>query len=283
MNKKKLGIVVDSTFKLDQAFIEKEQIEVVYLDILVDNKIYKDGEISNEAIYEALGRNQKVTTSQPTPNRFKEAYEKLINEGYEHVICLTISASLSGTFNSANLAKDMLEDSSKVTVFDTKTAICGSEYITEALALLREKEESLETLLPKFKDKMATGSVMFTVDDLGILVKSGRLSKIQGMIGNLLKIKPILRFEQGKLEVEHKVRSNDNVIKYLINEVGKLQEKAKTVVKIAYTTTNDMALLLEKEIKAKYQDVKVSFSGKISAVVAVHVGSAGLGIYLTNE
>lgn len=283
MNNKKIGIVVDSTFKLDKDFQEKEAIEVVYLDIIVDNQVFKDGEVSNETIYEAMSRNKKVTTTQPTPARFKDAFDKLLNEGYEHVICLTISASLSGTNNSANLAKSMLDDPTRVTVIDTRTAICGSEYIAESLVQLRSQETEINVILEKLEQKMAQGSVIFTVDDLGILVKSGRLSKLSGMIGNLLKIKPILRFDQGKLEVEHKVRSSDNVIKYLVQEVGKLQEKAKTIVKIAYTTTSDLGLQLEKEIKAKFNDVKVSFSGKISAVVAVHVGSAGLGIYLTNE
>ena len=120
MNKNKIGVVVDSTFKMNASFIQEKDIRVVYLDILVGDKTYKDGELTNDEIYAFMDKNIKVTTSQPAPNRFMNAYQSLLDDGYEHVICLTVSESLSGTFNSANLAKGMLEDPSKVTVFDTK-------------------------------------------------------------------------------------------------------------------------------------------------------------------
>ncbi|HKL61063.1 MAG TPA: DegV family protein [Acholeplasma sp.] len=283
MNKNKIGIVVDSTFKLSKSFLSQHQIEVAYLDIIVDDKTFKDGEITNDELFNQMMQNKKVSTSQPTPSRFVEAFEAQFKKGFEHVICLTISAGLSGTYNSANLAKTMTTSPEKVTVIDTKTTICGSEYLTEQLVLLCDQKDSIKSVIDAFHFKRDKGSLIFTVDDLNILVKGGRLSRLQGMIGNLLKIKPILRFDQGKLDVEHKVRSNDNVIKYIVNEVQKLSVKAKTVVRISFTTANDMGHMLEKEILSKFNNVSVSFSGIISAVVAVHVGKAGLGIYLTTE
>ncbi|MDY0210371.1 MAG: DegV family protein [Acholeplasma sp.] len=283
MNKNKIGIVVDSTFKVNEAFLKEKDIRVVYLDIIVGDKTYKDGEVSNEQIYEMMDKNIKVTTSQPAPNRFMNAYQSLLDDGYESVICLTVSSSLSGTFNSANLGKDMLEDPTKVMVYDTKSAICGAEYLTERLVHFTETLDSKEAVHIAFLEQRNKGSLIFTVDDLMLLVKSGRLSRLSGMIGNLLKIKPILRFDQGKLEVEHKVRSNENVIKYLVSEVGKLASKAKTVVRISYTTTSDLGLKFLDEIKKSYEHVSIQLSDKISAVIAVHVGKAGLGIYLGHE
>lgn len=283
MNKNKIGIVVDSTFKLSPDFLSQHQIEVAYLDIIVDEKTYVDGDITNETLFEHMMQNKKVSTSQPTPDRFVTAYETLLKKGFEHVICLTISSALSGTYNSANLAKTMVKLPDKITVIDTKTTICGSEFLTEKMVELIETKDNLKSILDSFFTLRDKGSLIFTVDDLNILVKGGRLSRLQGMIGNLLKIKPILRFDQGKLEVEHKVRNSENVIKYILNEVQKLSDKANTIVRIAYTTENDMGDILEKEIKAKFNNVTVSFSGVISAVVAVHVGKAGLGIYLTTE
>lgn len=282
MNKNKIGVVVDSTFKMNQAYIKEKDIRVVFLDILVGDQTYKDGELSNDEIYAFMDKNIKVTTSQPAPNRFMNAYQSLLDDGYEHVICLTVSETLSGTFNSANLAKGMLEDDSKVTVFDTKSAICGGEFLAEALIEQIESLDSLEAVKAAFLHTRDKGSLIFTVDDLMLLVKSGRLSKIQGMIGNLLKVKPILRFDQGKLDVEHKVRTSENVLKYLVSEVGKLAIKAKTVVRVSYTTTSDMADRFALELKEKYDNVHVKVVDRISAVIAVHVGKAGLGIYLTN-
>lgn len=283
MNQNKIGVVVDSTFKLTPEFVSKNDIRVVYLDIIVGTETFKDGDLTNEQIYAYMDQNKKVSTSQPAPNRFMIAYQSLLDEGYEHVICLTVSQSLSGTYNSALLAKDMVDEKDKITVLDTKSAICGAEYLTERLIEHIESKPSLEAVLEAFHADRSHGSLIFTVDDLNVVVKSGRLSKIQGMIGNLLKIKPILRFDQGVLNVEHKVRSTEGVLNYLTTEVGKLSTKAKTVVRITYTTTSDVAHQFCDMIKEKFDNVTVTVTGKISAVIAVHVGKAGLGIYLANQ
>ena len=283
MNKNKIGIVVDSTFNLKPEFVKENDIRVVCLDIIVGTDTYKDGDLTNDQIYAFIDQNKKVTTSQPAPNRFMVAYQSLLDDGYEHVMCLTVAQSLSGTYNSALLAKDMLDEKERVTVLDTATAICGAEYLVERLVEHVNQKESLDDIRNAFLRDRSHGSLIFTVDDLNILVKSGRLSKIQGMIGNLLKIKPILRFDQGKLSVEHKVRSTDGVVNYLTSEVGKLSEKAKTVVRITYTTTSDVAHQFYDMVKEKFDNVSVKISGTISAVIAVHVGKAGLGIYLANE
>lgn len=283
MLKPKIGVVVDSTFNLNSDFVKTHHIQTVYLDIMVSNDTYRDGDLSNDQIYAFIDQNKKVTTSQPAPNRFMIAYQTLLDEGYDHVICLTVSQSLSGTYNSAILAKDMIEEKSKVTVLDTLSAICGAEYLTERLIQHIETKDTLEAVIQAYLEDRNKGSLIFTVDDLNILVKSGRLSKIQGMIGNLLKVKPILRFDQGKLSVEHKVRSTEGILNYLTSEVSKLQQKAKTVVRITYTTTSDVAHQFHDIIKEKFDNVSVKVSGTISAVIAVHVGKAGLGIYLTNE
>lgn len=283
MNHLKLGIVVDSTFNLNPEFVKTHDIRVVYLDIMVNGDTYRDGELSNDQIYAFMDQNKKVSTSQPAPNRFMIAYQSLLDEGYESVVCLTVSQSLSGTYNSALLAKDMLENKDKVTVIDTKTAICGAEYLVERLVEHIEQNTTIESVFMAVDQDIHQGSLIFTVDDLNILVKSGRLSKIQGMIGNLLKIKPILRFDQGKLGVEHKARSTDGILTYLTQEVDKLHKKTNTVIRITYTTTSDVAHQFYDLIKDKFEDVSVKISGTISAVIAVHVGKAGLGIYLANQ
>lgn len=97
MNQNKIGVVVDSTFKLTPEFVSKNDIRVVYLDIIVGTETFKDGDLTNEQIYAYMDQNKKVSTSQPAPNRFMIAYQSLLDEGYEHVICLTVSQSLSGT------------------------------------------------------------------------------------------------------------------------------------------------------------------------------------------
>ena len=279
---RKVGLVVDSTFGLDQKFVEEAQISVVPLKVIIDSQEYVDGKIDPEIVVEALRNKKQVKTSQPSPDLFQSAYEKQL-ESYDEVLCLTLSKTLSGTINSATLAKTIL-DHDRVFVVDTESTINGSGYLAEkVLEYLDEGHTASEAIsyLDQLKDQ---GSLVFTVDNLQTLHLNGRLSKVSAMIGNILKIKPILRFRRGVLDVEHKVRSFNNVILYLVKQVEGLLELGKdVVVRIAYVDRSTEAKELQHEIFQLSEKVHVKLTGIISPVVSAHVGLGGLGIYLAYE
>ncbi|HHT54974.1 MAG TPA: DegV family protein, partial [Acholeplasma sp.] len=208
---RKIGFVVDSTFGY-----KGNEATVVPLNVFIDDKEYVDGEFDGSLVVEALEKDLKMSTSQPSPNAFLNAYEKELAKGYEHVICLTISSSLSGTFNSANLGKDILENDN-VTIIDTKTVNLGSEYILEEAIKYANLGKSLEEVIKYINDLISKGSIIFSVDNLQTLVKGGRLGRLSALIGSVLKIKPILRFKEGILNVEAKVRGLMGVFKYITN------------------------------------------------------------------
>jgi len=279
---RKVGLVVDSTFGLDEKFVKKENIIVVPLKIIIDSAEYTDGEIDPNVVVKALQEKKQVKTSQPAPELFKAAYEKQL-ETYDEVLCLTLSKTLSGTINSANLAKTIL-DNDKVIVVDTESTINGSGYLAEkVLAYLNEGRSASEAVsyLSELKEQ---GSLVFTVDNLLTLYQNGRLSKVSAYIGNILKIKPILRFRRGVLDVEHKARSFNNVILYLLKQVEMLLEYGKdVVVRIAYVDRATEAKELEQEIYQLGDNIHVKITGIISPVISAHVGLGGLGIYLAYE
>jgi len=274
-----VGIVVDSIAGLSKEFVKKNNISVVPLNVMIGQKEYVDGEFDHDLVIQALHQRIQIKTSQPAPELFMQAYENQLLS-YKEVICITISKNLSGTYNSANLAKTIL-DHNHIHIVDSETNINGIAYLVEkVLEFLDEGHNAEEALayLEKEKDK---GSLIFTVDNLQTLVQNGRLSKVQAFIGNMLKIKPILRFEKGVLEVEHKARSFANVLIYLVNETKKLLEHGKVVVRIAYVDTTTYAKELEHLIYQLGEDVSVSITGVISPVISAHVGLGGLGVYLT--
>jgi DegV family protein with EDD domain len=278
---RKVGIVVDSTFGLAKAYVEEKNITVVPLKVYIEEKEYVDGTIDPQVIVDALRDQKTLKTSQPSPEAFVKAYEEQL-EAYEQVICLTLSSTLSGTFNSANLAKTIIENE-HVYAVDSETTISGGIYLVERLVAFLETGKTAQealTLLEELKNK---GSIIFTVDNLQQLVKSGRLSRLQAIIGNALKIKPILRFRRGVLDVEHKARAFANVLKYLSGEAAKLLEQGKTIILINYVDVADKAKELQHEINQLSKDIVVRMAGVISPVVAAHIGLGGLGIYLTNE
>ncbi|MFP4187192.1 MAG: DegV family protein, partial [Acholeplasmataceae bacterium] len=123
----------------------------------------------------------------------------------------------------------------------------------------------------------------FTVNNLQTLADNGRLGRVQAFIGNVLKVKPILRFKQGVLELEHKVRSMNNVYLYLVKEIKQFLEKGRVVVRIAYVDRKTEAHELIEKVKELGDRVSVRLIGVISPVISAHVGLGGLGIYLANQ
>ena len=279
---RKVGLVVDSTFGLDQVLVDKENISVVPLKVIIDEVEYIDGTIKPSVVVEALRNKKHVKTSQPSPETFIYAYEQQLKT-YDEVIVMTLSKTLSGTVNSANLAKTIF-DNNHVAVVDTESTINGSGYLAEKMVeYLNEGHTASEGLdyLEKLKSQ---GSLVFTVDNLQTLYLNGRLSRVSAVIGNILKIKPILRFKRGVLDVEHKARSFNNVMLYLIKQVETLLDYSKdVVVRIAYVDRSTEAKQLEHEIYQLSDKIKVKLTGVISPVISAHVGLGGLGIYLAYE
>lgn len=279
--KRKVGLVVDSTFGLSRDFVKEHQISVVPLKVLIDDQEYIDGELDPNIVVSALQKGKHVKTSQPTPELFIQAYQEQLSL-FPHVLCLTLSKTLSGTVNSATLAKTILEND-QVYVVDTESTINGGLYLAEKMIAYLDEGKSVVDALHYLEEQKDKGSLIFTVDNLHTLVKNGRLSKMQAIIGNVLKIKPILRFRRGVLDLEHKVRSFKNVILYLTEEVKKMMHFGNVIVYIAFVDRSIEAKELEHELYQLGEQIQVKITGVISPVVSAHVGLGGLGIYLTNE
>lgn len=273
---RKVGFVIDSTFTY-----KNEDISVVPLKIIIDDVEYIEGQFNHDIAVNAFKEGKLLKTSQPTPNLFVEAYEHQLSLGYEHVICLTISATLSGTINGANVAKDIV-NSNNVTVIDTQSGTIGAAHIIDETLKFANEGKSLEEIISFINETIKKGSIIFSVDNLQTLVRNGRLSRVSALIGGLLKVKPILRFKEGVLTVESKARGLLGVFKYITNQVSEMiQERDKVVVRISYVDNIDYAKALEENIKALKSDkVDVKLSGVVSSVMAAHVGLGGLGIYL---
>lgn len=272
---RKVGFVIDSTFTF-----KTKDISVVPLKVIIDGVEHVEGQISNDLVVDALKNNRDLKTSQPTPNSYVEAYEHQLSLGYEHVICLTISSTLSGTINGANVAKDIV-DNEKITVIDTQSASVGATAVLENALAYAETGKSVEEVIAYINESVKKGSVIFSVDNLSTLVKNGRLSKVSAFIGGLLRVKPILRFKEGVLTVESKARGILGVFKYITAQVAEMVEKHDVVVRITYVDNLAYAEEMEKSILDLNNDkIDVQVRGIVSTVMAAHIGLGGMGIYL---
>ena len=191
----KIALIVDSACDLSMETIKEKNIKLLPLRISYSYGEFKDKvEISADEIYNNLEK-EVPKTSLPSTEDLENILISLENEGYTHVIAVTISSGLSGTFNSIRLA---LEDHPKLTshIFDTKILAMPEGIVALEVANLINDGKSFEEIvaaLPKIR-KNITG--YFTVNTLEYLKKGGRIGKVAGTIGDMLNLKPIVTVDE---------------------------------------------------------------------------------------
>lgn len=284
----KYGIVVDSTLSMSPELIEKYNIKVAPLTVTIGDKTFLS--VTNEEVLEAMEKGISVKTSQPSPNVFKEKYEEFLLNGYDEVLCVTISSTLSGTFNSANLAVDLLDDEyrDKVHVFDSESVTMGAMYYGElAIKLLYEDKLSMVQAIKHLTKAKDQGHLVFVVDDLATIYRQGRLGRIKYILGSILRVKPLLVFERNVLDIASRsARGFKGAFKFIISRIGDFIEKHPNKhyeAWLAYVDQKGEAENLKKLINENYPQVNVKWSGLVNHVITAHIGPGGLGIYLAYE
>lgn len=282
-----IGIVIDSTTVLSEEDIKKYNIQIVSLNLNINEKTIKELDMNDQETMDEINSNKSVTTASPSPFDFRVVYEKLYLDGYRNILVLPLSKELSGTYQSAVMAKTLFKeevehDDVLIEVIDTNICNFGLANILETLFPLLDQEASFDEVIKALTKRLENSTLLFTVYSLNHLVKGGRLGKISGIIGSLLKIKPVIKVIDGKLQVVAKYRTSRNVIDRFVEEIDVIASKCKQMSLKIVSLKNDAVLkTLLTYIKGKYRDIKVSIIDKINPVFTIHVGDNGIGIAIT--
>ncbi len=206
---RKVAIVTDSTAVMGKEFIDKNvNLYTVPLQILFgDDEVYRDGiDLSSEEFFTKISDTSILpTTSQPSVGAILELFEELIKE-YDEILYVTISSNISGTFNTGLLAKHQLKGK-KIEIFDSlHTSVIQKMYVQEAL-VMADKGTHIDYIIKTLTKMRSESSIYLVVDDLHHLGRTGRVNNMGAIIGALLKIKPILTFENGYINLRKKVRT----------------------------------------------------------------------------
>lgn len=279
----KVKIVTDSTCYMPKAYLEKYDIRVVPLYVRFGDEVFREGiDMTHDEFYKKV-RNSKVLpeTSQPSPEDFERVYKELLDEGYD-IISIHISAGLSGTVNSANAAKEALK-SDKIHIFDSKFTSMGLGFqILEIAKMLYEDEVPLENVLNIIPTLYKHMNIYFLVKDLFWLARLGRIGKAKAVLGTVVKIKPILFFDEGVVNVLEQPRTlergKERMIELVKEKTSKLGLKYITV---AYGDNLEEAEsyrdFLEKEF-----GTSVSLT-QLGPVIGTHTGPDVLSIHFYTE
>ena len=262
--------------------IEGLDVTVIPIRLKIGENNYKDGvNLSKKEFWHKL-LTEKVMpkTAQPSPAEFRDCYEELFNKGYEKIISLHISSKMSGTQQVAKVAREMLKREKDIIIVDSKSVTFGQAYqVLEAAKMIKAgaKLEDILTRLYEIADKM---KVYFAVSDLSYLEKGGRIGRASSVIGNLLKLRPVLKLEDGEVSLETKTFGERGAISYM-EKIIKNEGKNSIYLYTAWGGTNQE--LQSTDILKKVADTmrKIEYKGRfeIGATIGSHSGPVfGIGI-----
>jgi DegV family protein with EDD domain len=275
----KYRIVVDSTVYLSEEEFKKFGIKRASLNIIDKTETFKELKVDNDFVYSRLEKGHKLTTSQPSPGEFYDIYQEMLDEGAEKIFVVTLAEPLSGTYQSAVLAKTMLDEPDKVHIFQSIMAAFGNEMLVLELQQMIEDNQPENVIIDRITGLNDKSNLIFTVENLIHLGRSGRLSKAKAMIGSVLRVKPLIQMVEGKLDLFKSERTHKKVVASIIEKMKETTMNAKTIhVRVLSKNSLDQARELEKQIKETFSNIKLTFNEYLGPVFSLHLGTNGYGV-----
>lgn len=263
---------LDST----RSFREKYMVKLVPLKIEIEGKEYIDNEeLDTKIILNEMSLSPtSPKTSCPSPHDFMAQFTKGVTN-----IVVTISSKLSGTYNSAIMAKEMYEEEnkdSKVEVIDSLSASAAGVPIVMKIQELYEagiRDRELIDEINAFVDSMKT---IFIIDSLENLAKAGRMSLVVEKIASLLDIKPVMQGTGGDIKLLKKVRGHKRAMKTLLDEIGNAHLKLENrILSISHSNSEEKALKLKAEVEKRYKFKQIIINETLG-LSTVYTGGGGI-------
>ncbi|MEN8433040.1 DegV family protein [Clostridium septicum] len=273
----KIAILTDSASDLSIEILKENNIHLFPLRIIYSNEEFEDKiTITPEEVYKKLPI-EIPTTSLPSPKTSEKVLKKLEDEGYTHVIAISVSSGLSGTFNAFRLA---LEEHPNLISYVYDSKIIGfpqGVLVLEASRLVKNGQsfEDIIKELPKIRENI-TG--YFTLNTLEYLKKGGRIGRLAGTIGQFLHLKPIITVDDnGVYYASNKVRGRKQSLSKMIEILQSHLNESKCNVWVLEGGCVDEVLAFSESIKSLDN---VNFMGimPVGAMVAVHSGPGMVGL-----
>ncbi|WP_077623080.1 DegV family protein [Sediminibacillus massiliensis] len=279
-------IIADSACDLSNDYYDKYDIDMVSLTVQLDEENYEDARtISAKTVYDAMRNGKAPKTSQVSPKAFKDTFEKYAKQN-QPCIYLAFSSELSGTYNAGRMMQQELLETYpdwNLEVVDTKGASMGYGLVVLRAAQLAQQGEGIEKILEISKYHAEHMEHIFTVDDLEYLYRGGRVSKTAAFVGSLLKIKPLLHMEDGKLIPLEKIRGSKRVFKRMI-EV--MEERGADLqnqpIAISHGDDLENAEKLASMIKEQFHNENIHIE-MVGSSIGAHAGPGTIALFFLNS
>ncbi|MDA7025511.1 DegV family protein [Bacillus sp. CLL-7-23] len=274
----KTAVVTDSTAYIPPELRERYHIYMIPLNVIFGEDSYKEEiDMSWQDYYQEVKAHETLPkTSQPAYGELIALYEKLANS-YDAVISIHLSSGISGTFNSAVSANSILDDI-KVYPFDSEISCMAQGFYALRAAELAENGALPEEILSHLNDMKTTMRAYFMVDDLSHLQRGGRLTGAQAFVGSLLKVKPILHFENKLIVPFEKIRTRKKALNRLYELFGEDAKKGKPLKAVViHANREEEADQIIIELSELYPHVEF-YKSYFGPVIGTHLGEGAMGI-----
>ncbi|HAM79758.1 DegV family protein [Ornithinibacillus bavariensis] len=279
MPTKKIAFVTDSTVFLTDELKAHPDIYVVPIVIISNGEEYEDGiNLTSEKLYEIIRTEKEVPkTSQPNIGKFKTLYEQL-KEEYDQVIAIHVSSKLSGTISSSMAGKDAA--GFEVEVVDSFSLSFAITSLLERGLELSEEGKDAKEIANELRHMTNRQRNLILLSTLEQLFKGGRMSSTQFVLGNLLKIKPILSIgPDGELGLKERIRSEKKATRRIIELLKASAEKYSVRrINIANANAIEKAVALKEMLQSEMPNVDIRI-GEVSSSLAVHAGEGAIAVF----
>ncbi|MBS7577837.1 MULTISPECIES: DegV family protein [unclassified Enterococcus] len=278
-------ILTDTTSDLPFSYLRDKDVEVLGMIVTIDEQQYdtaKEGALTPELLLSFLDQGKMPTTSQINVAEFEKAFRRYAEKGDE-LLYLCFSSGLSGTYQSAIIAKEMILEEfpeAQINIIDTLAAAAGEGLLVDLAVQMRDQGMEIYDVIEKLEYFIPRLRSWVLADDLYHLMRGGRVSKTSAIFGTLANIKPIIYVtEAGKLEAVAKVRGQKKGLTYLYEETVKdLYHPEAQTIWIGHSGIKAVA----EEMKArilKSTDVQAVNIVPLGPTIASHTGKGTLAVF----
>ena len=271
-------IVTDTSCDLTTQQLNEYGIRLVPLRVVCQNAEYRDRlEITEDELYELMKR-ELPKSSLPLPEDVCNLYDGLLAEGVTDVLHISISSGLSGTYNMVRMLAEEYEGRLNIRVLDSKSLSTGlGMQVLEAARALRAGE-TVEQAIQRAQTVRQNQLGMFVIRTLEFLRKGGRIGLVEGMMGTLLQIKPVIFVnDDGIYQTLTKARGYKSAVEAMVGELRRKFGDAKISLSVVHGRAPEDAKALLERLKSTF-NIAESFIVPVSPVLAIHTGEGLLGI-----
>ncbi|MGD9117987.1 MAG: DegV family protein [Dehalococcoidia bacterium] len=285
----KVGVVIDSGVSVPEELLKEYDIEVVPLVTVFGDKFHRDRiDLKTPSeLFDLIKKSDKFpTTSAPSPTAYLESYRRL-GQKVDSIVHVAMSSKLSVSFNSAAMARDMAENELpdvKIEVFDSMTTVGAAGFIALAAARAGAAGKNLAQVVKIAEEVRLKVTMIFIMDTLSYLAKSGRIGRAQALMGNVLSIKPIVEIptSSGRVEPVARVRTKPKAVNNLLEIVKQRVGTEKPVhIMVEHTAVPEEAERLKKTVSEQFDCAELLLCEfNPTGAVTVGPGNLGLSFYL---